>query len=564
MLRAAHLSAFVTGTVVMMILSAGIHGQSGRAVFPGVPPASALDRLNLRAEWSLQLPIELNREAIVQAQTIDEQLFVQTRTGLCFAIDSRTGQIQWQKQLGNGGYSVMHPATANEHLVFVTHVTKLYAFHRYTGNVEFETDLGSGPTAGLAADDTGVYCVLGMRSGNSAAHRIAVYNLLDPITVPSQQRVGPIDPQRPWIKDAYGSPVDEVIKRYVPGVSSGTNIEQIPVLRPYAPSNAEPTGGYTGSRTPSLSPLPRITPPYTLANENYTPSLNVLPSLRQPYHLRTESSKYIQSTPSIGTIPPSVAAALALTDLRPKPIQPLMRWEYGLRGRIEYPPLLTQQRVWIFLSPQYVYAFNKKDRTVELTDKLIDNITAAPVQAEDTIYIPTANALLAVNGRLGSTDSGLDLLWRTPIPGRNNHSPFVTNKYVFVSGDETGVICLDRRTGQVLWHSDKDIDTVFAANEEFVYTRDRVGNLLVFDVGQATDPSRQRSLPLAELEARDYNLVITNTVSDRVYLATKGGTIICMRDKAPKYMAPIRIWPAPLVKTPLPKDKRNLPKDGKQ
>jgi hypothetical protein len=123
---------------------------------------------------------------------------------------------------------------------------------------------------------------------------------------------------------------------------------------------------------------------------------------------------------------------------------------------------------------------------------------------------------------------------------------------------------LDRRTGQVLWQSDKDIDTVFAANEEFVYTRDRVGNLLVFDAGRPTDPSRQRSLPLAELEVRDYNLVITNTVSDRVYLATKGGTIICMRDKAPKYATPVRIWPAPLAQSSPPKDGQNQPKEGKK
>ncbi|MEJ5275242.1 MAG: PQQ-binding-like beta-propeller repeat protein [Thermogemmata sp.] len=563
MQRTAHILAFGAGIVTMVSLATGIHGQSGRLGPLGLPSVSALDRLNLRAEWSLQLPMEINRDAIMQAQTIDEQLFVQTRTGLFFAIDSRTGQIQWQKQLGNGGYSVMHPAAANERLVFVTFVTKLYAFHRYTGNVEFEIDLGSGPTAGLAADDTGVYCVLGMRTGNSAAHRITVYNLLNPIPVPSQQRVGPIDPQRPWIKDAYGSPVDEVMKRYAPGTRPANGGEPIPVIRPYSLSNTEPTGGYTGSRTPSLSPLPRITPPYTLTNENYTPSLNALPSLRQPYHLRTESSKYIQSTPSIGTIPPSVAAALALTDLRPKPIQPSIRWEYGLRGRIEYPPLLTQRRVWVFLSPQYAYAFNKKDRTLELTDRLVDNITAAPVQAENTIYIPTANALLAVNGELGGTDSGLELLWRTPIPGRNNHSPFITNKYVYVSGDETGVICLDRRTGQVLWQSDKDVDTVFAANEEFVYTRDRVGNLLVFDAGRPTDPFRRRSLPLAELEAGDYNLVITNTVSDRVYLATKGGTILCMRDKAPKYAAPVRVWPTPLIKPAPPKEGQNPPKDGK-
>jgi outer membrane protein assembly factor BamB len=219
--------------------------------------------------------------------------------------------------------------------------------------------------------------------------------------------------------------------------------------------------------------------------------------------------------------------------------------------------------VWVFLSPQYAYAFNKKDRTLELRDKFNDNITAAPVLAEETIYIPTANALLAVNSQLGGLDSGVELQWRTPIPGRNNHPPFITAKHVFVSGDETGVICLDRRSGQILWQSDEDIDTVFAANEEFVYARDRKGNLLVFDAGRPTDPSNKRSRPLATLDARDYNLVITNTVSDRIYIATRGGTIICTRDKAPKYATPIRIWPPALIHPTPPKEGQKQPKDEK-
>ena len=560
MQRIVRLLSLVVGTIATVALSGGIRGQSGGINTTGLPPASSLDRLNLRLLWSLQLPIEVNRDSIMQAQTLDDQLFIQTRTGQFFAIDTRTGQIQWQKRLGNGNYSVMLPAAVNDQLVFVTHVTKLYAFQRYTGNAEFELDLGSGPTAGLAADNTGVYCVLGMRSGNSAAHRITVYNLLNPITVSAQQGGGAVDPSRPSTKEVGVPPLDEVMKRYLPASRSTTSAaEQIPLLKPQQIGHAEPTGGYTGSRTPSLSPLPRITPPYTLTNENYTPSLNVLPSLRQPYHLRTESSKYIQSTPSIGTIPPSVAAALALTDLRPQPIKPQVRWEYGFGGRIEYPPVLTRSRVWVFLSPRYAYAFNKVDRALELIDKFTDNITAAPVIAEETVYIPTANALLAVRGQSGGRDSGVDLLWRTPIPGRNNHSPFITTKYVYVSGDETGVICLDRLTGQLLWQSDAEIDTVCAANEEFVYTRDRTGQLLVFDAGRPTDSANKRSRPLGVLDVRDYGLVITNTVSDRILLATRGGTIICIRDKASKYTTPVRIGPPPLINPPPRQDNSKQP-----
>lgn len=552
------------GSVVGLILWAEALGQGNKANL--IPAAEELDRLNLRLEWSLQLPIEVNRDAITQFQTIDDQIFIQTRTGLFFALSARTGLIQWQKQLGNGDYTVTYPVAANAEYVFVTHVTKLYAFHRFTGTSEFEVDMGSGPTAGLAADNTGVYCVLGMRSGNSAAHRIVVYNLTTPITVPEQQRKGGIDPTRPWLKEENARPLDELMRRYTPRTHTTVTQEEIPIVRLHAPSLAEPIGGYTGSRTPSLSPLPRITPPYTLSNENYTPSLNPLPSLRQPYHLRNEASKYLQSTPSIGTIPPSVAAALALTDLRPQPIRPPVRWEYGLRGRVEYAPLITPQRVWVFLSPRFAYAFNKKDRTIELYDRMTDEFTAAPVQADTTLYIPISHALMAVDGQRGGVDSGVELIWRTPLPGTNNHSPYVTDRYVFASGDETGIVCLDRRTGRILWQSDPQIDSVIAANEEFVYARDQVGNLHIFDIGQSNDPLTGRVRPLASMTFRDYDVSAINTTTDRIYLVTRSGLVLCLRDKAAKYNRPVRIWPAVQANPRLTKDDKNktMPVENKK
>src|SRR5262249_2594230 len=159
----------------------------------------------------------------------------------------------------------------NSEYVFVAHVTKLHAFHRYTGVVEFVTDVGSPPTTGLAADESGVYCVLGMRTGNSGAHRIAVYNLPRPIAIAGVPKVSD-DRNRPAVKAAKaGHPADNLMGRYAPEHMYRTNVRDVCGPARNRRSLDVPVGGFTASRSPSLAPPPRVPPPYTLMKEYETP-----------------------------------------------------------------------------------------------------------------------------------------------------------------------------------------------------------------------------------------------------------------------------------------------------
>src|SRR5438067_8232590 len=307
-----------------------------------LPPARAvLDRLNLKTEWALNLPVQGTRDTIALVQTIDDQLFVQTRLGLLIAIDVRTGQVQWAANLGNGSAANVYPVGANSQFVYAVWVTKLYAFYRYTGITEFSAELskpqirgfGGAPIQGPVADESGVYLVLGASPGSAGTERVAAYNLPQPISVVTE--AARLTAQ----KSAFGgefklaNPVDELTRRYpVDGTVRTGSVESFDPSR--AGVGTGSAGGMTSTRSPSLAALPRITPPYTLRDQPTSPSLQVVPSLRQPYHVRNAALQDIQRTPSLSTIPPSVAAALALTDLRARGIEPTMRWEYALTARI--------------------------------------------------------------------------------------------------------------------------------------------------------------------------------------------------------------------------------------
>jgi outer membrane protein assembly factor BamB len=282
--------------------------------------------------------------------------------------------------------------------------------------------------------------------------------------------------------------------------------------------------------------------------------LNALPAFQQPYHLRVESGKYIQQAPSLGVLP-SLAASQILSDLRPKSIQPPLRWEYGLPSRILYPLTLTPTRAWAVTEGNVVLALNKNTHAgkvvIEAREHLAHAIPAAPSQSGTTNFIPFGNGtMVAIDATSGSLTGGLNIRWRADTGGINNRSPFVTKNFIYASGDDSGVACVSREHGELVWRSEDNADRIIGANEEFVYIRDRQGRFLVFDAKRATDPARKKSVALGAIDLSEFNVNIVNTASDRIYLAADNGLIVCLRDASPKYVRPIRIWPAPDVNTP--------------
>jgi outer membrane protein assembly factor BamB len=536
-----------TAALVALAAATAAPAQVNNVYSKAVPPDKvALERLNLKVEWTANIPVEGRRDSLTQIQLIDDQIFVQTRTGLLIAGDALTGQLQWFAQLGDKDYANTYPVAANSQFVYVMHVTKLHCFHRYTGVVEYVQDVGAPATVGPAADETGVYCVLGLRTGNTGTHRIAVFDVLRPIAISAPAA----DPNKPGAKDPRAvNPVDKLVTRYAPEHMYRTTVPDVfDPGRAAARSLEAPVVGAAGSRTPSLSILSKVSPPYTLDSESAAPSITVLPSLRQPYRLRNDFQQDIQRTASLGVIPPSLAASMALGDLRPRAVGPPMRWEYGLTTRVLFPLFLTPTRVWAATDNQSLLALNKLDKKTEVVQKLADPISAPPGRAGLTSYVPLGSGyLVAVEGSSGSIGGGANVLWRAPVGGIANRQPFVTDKFVYSHGDHSGVVCVSRANGDLVWRSDESADYLIAANQEFVYVRDRLGNLLVFDAKRPTGTRTLRSAALASINLSEFNINVTNTASDRIYLAADNGLIVCLRDANAKYARPVRVCPEPTV-----------------
>lgn len=548
---------------------------------PLPPDRAALDRLHLTTEWVAALPLSGRHDAVAHVQVVDaDQVFVQTRAGVLAAIDARTGAKQWTVRYP-AGYVNVYPVAVNERFVFAVNVTRLLCYHRQTGLLEFDHELKIGneqnvaPTAGPVADRETVYVVV---NGTIALG----------LRIPDFLRVT----ER---RGAEKQNTARVVAERFPAPYTNTPISPDQFDRPRIPDERFGYGSLAtaANPTPSLSALPRMSPPYTLEFRSLyaTPNLSVVPSLRQPYAFRPDYLQFNQMTPSISTIPPSVARANELANLRPRPLGPTQEWLFTLGGRSAGEPFLmaayartpdgktyllhnVPHRLWLAAAGTSVEAIEAGTGRPQVTLEARD-VVASPVAGgvlfdrtgrrkvplpQDAGYLGYVGlvdgTLIAIDLGAGGQENGQPgaarVEWRSTLGGLLNRRPVATPDAVYASGDHAGVTKVDALTGDVIWRSESTADRVLAVNEEFAYVQDRLGNLLVYDARKPTDPETRRSAPLARLDVAGFNVPVTNAQTDRLFLTADNGMLVCLRDASAKYVRPVQMGVRPFVTVAAP------------
>jgi hypothetical protein len=562
-----------------LALASPVLAQSLPAMTPPVPDRAALDRLHLRNEWTAYIPLSSQKDSIGIVQPVDaSQIFVQTRSGLLIALDANSGAKQWTYRYP-AQHSSLFPVAVNDEFVFAVNVSRLFGIHRYTGVIEFDYELPGPPTSGPTADETLVYLILnGMKV---VAYRFPTLFRMAEKDNPDQSKLAK-------------NPADELAARYTLGAPRSVFVDEA-ITRPYAGlTPGEPQSGLSAlQRTPSLSALPSVRPPYTIHNRGLysTPSLAVVSSMRQPYQLHPDYMRFNQRTPSISAIPPSIARVYELANLRPKGIEPTQEWVYSSSSRLTYQPMRVSgfaadgitglrqpiERLWMTTDGPLAVALNATTGRVQMAAHFLSPVAApmgGPVaslrpdrrptdpDARTALgFVPLDDGIVAAIDLLGGHLDAPRIEWKSNVGGLLNHRPLATPEAVYVSGDHAGVTRVDLRAGNVIWKTDPNADRVLAVNGEFVYVFDRVGNLLVYDRQKPSDPITHRANPLARLALPGYDHPVTNRYTDRILLAADKGILISLRDASPKYARPVLVNPPPPPPAP-PKKPAEPVKEG--
>src|SRR5262249_29601825 len=84
--------------VVVLLPAASVSAQSLARTYPRpcTPPQEVLDRINLKMDWRVYIPMDGVRDGFLSIQLLGDQILVQTRSGGVALLDAATGATIWR------------------------------------------------------------------------------------------------------------------------------------------------------------------------------------------------------------------------------------------------------------------------------------------------------------------------------------------------------------------------------------------------------------------------------------------------------------------------------------
>jgi outer membrane protein assembly factor BamB len=218
-------------------------------------------------------------------------------------------------------------------------------------------------------------------------------------------------------------------------------------------------------------------------------------------------------------------------------------WFLQADGALENPPIVLDDRVAIISSAGTVYALPHDSRRL---------FYRFYTQAKNSAPLATLGSLLYV----ATTDYDLFAIelhdgrmkWRFPsgFPIHAKPIPFVDHVYVTPLG--AGLYCLSNENGRVQWFN-PHATRVIAVSQSHVYAADRINNFLIL--------SRQDGHELASWLAPAFTISTDNQFTDRIYIGTETGLLVCLRE--PQNVTPYQHPQEPL--SPRVTEPTEMPED---
>jgi hypothetical protein len=146
-------------------------------------------------------------------------------------------------------------------------------------------------------------------------------------------------------------------------------------------------------------------------------------------------------------------------------------------------------------------------------------------------YLPPDRKVLGDSGVIyaGSSDGYVyamleragELLWKFAASDPVIDSPVLIEDRLYATTELGGMFCLDAKLGKQIWWAPEVLHFV-AAGKQRVYAADKLGRLRILD---ARNGAVLDSLPTSALPIK-----IGNGQTDRIYLASEGGLVQCLRE----------------------------------
>ncbi len=193
-------------------------------------------------------------------------------------------------------------------------------------------------------------------------------------------------------------------------------------------------------------------------------------------------------------------------------------WRYKTARTITTPPISTGLVVNFASQDHSLYSVTAERREQKFQFQTDAPVSAPIAESDGFLYMASEDFnLYCLNSNNGV------LRWDPFISGLPiRKTPVIVNAHVFLSPDRGGLYCLSANTGKSIWWQPKGTEFL-AATPERVFMSDRLGNVVILDRADGTS--------LGALPLRNFSHRLVNDRTDRLYLVTSSGLIVCIREQ---------------------------------
>ena len=204
-------------------------------------------------------------------------------------------------------------------------------------------------------------------------------------------------------------------------------------------------------------------------------------------------------------------------DLLPQWTNETIKWSYKSGKRIPYTPIATGRHLVFASLDKSIYSLTAIQRDENFQVEMDSPVSAPIFNHEGYLYIASNDynfyCLNATNGVVR-----WDFVSNQPI----RKAPRIVGSDLFITPHRGGMHCLKSVSGRRRWWR-PDVTEFLATTPSIVYASDEGLNLILID--------RKSGAQLGLLPLRRYSKRLSNYKTDRLYMSTETGNVICIAQR---------------------------------
>jgi outer membrane protein assembly factor BamB len=198
-----------------------------------------------------------------------------------------------------------------------------------------------------------------------------------------------------------------------------------------------------------------------------------------------------------------------------------LSWSFRTGARVSFAPVSTGNVVCVPSNDGSLYGLGTQDHAIRFQFETDSPISAPVTQRGPLVWFATGDMKLYCINAENAT-----LKWELLTGLHIRKAPRAVGEHLFFLAEGGEMHCLDADTGRTVWVN-RQANGFLAGTPNVVYASDGLGNVLLIN--------RADGRYLGGLALPGFPVRLSNDRTDRVYMASERGLVICLREQGREF-----------------------------